>query len=99
MIPSRAGKGEKKLRRALLAVNDGRQCCEVLQAVGEGRVLRPGKPGEPEAAAGHEVGSPPSFRFRPHNTLSSRLPAPEARAFPTLAPQPLPTVALGAGLN
>ena len=43
--------------------------------------------------------SPPRFRFRPHNTLGDRPPAPAGRAFPTLSPQPLPTLALGAGLN
>jgi hypothetical protein len=53
--PSRAGKGEKKLRRTLLAVNDGRQCREVLEGIGEGRVLRAGEHGEPEAAAGHQM--------------------------------------------
>ena len=35
--------------------------------------------------------SPPSFRFRRHNTLGYRTPAPAARAFSTLA--------FGAGLN
>ena len=62
-------------------------------------MLHPGKPGEPKAAAGHEVISPPSFHFRPYNTLVYRLPTPAARAFPTLAPQPLPPLALRAGLN
>jgi hypothetical protein len=39
-----------------MAVNDGlKRCREVLQAVGEGRVLRPGKRREPEAAPRHEV--------------------------------------------
>lgn len=36
---------------------------------------------------------------RPHSALGYRPPAPEERAFPTLAPQPLPALALGAGLN
>ena len=36
---------------------------------------------------------------RPHSALGYRPPAPAARAFPTLAPQPLPVLALGAGLN
>jgi len=54
-IPSYAGKGETTLRRAPLAVNDGRQCRKVSQGVGEGRVLRPGEPGESEATPGHEV--------------------------------------------
>ena len=36
---------------------------------------------------------------RPHSALGYRPPAPEARAVPTLAPQPLPALALGAGLN
>jgi len=43
--------------------------------------------------------SPPSFRLRPHNTLGYRPPGPRGRAFPTLAPQPLQTLALGAALN
>jgi putative transposase len=37
--------------------------------------------------------------IRPHSALGYRPPAPEARAVPTLAPQPLPALALGAGLN
>jgi transposase InsO family protein len=36
---------------------------------------------------------------RPHSALGYRPPAPEARAFPTLTPQPRPALALGAGLN
>jgi len=95
--PSRAGKGERKLRPTLLAVNDGRQCCELLQAVGEGRVLRPGEPGEPEAAPGHEAGLAPERPLPPPQ--QARLSAPAALVFPALAPQPLPTLALGAGLN
>ncbi len=38
-------------------------------------------------------------RIRPHSALGYRPPAPEARAFPRLAPQPLPVLALGASLN
>jgi transposase InsO family protein len=36
---------------------------------------------------------------RPHSALGYRPPAPAARAFPTLIPQPRPALALGAGLN
>ena len=36
---------------------------------------------------------------RPHSALGYRPPAPEARAVPTFIPRPLPTLALGAGLN
>ena len=54
--PNHAGKGEKKVRRAPLALNDGRQCREVLQGVGEGRPLRDDERREPEAAASHEAG-------------------------------------------
>ena len=71
--PNHAGKGEKKLRRAPLAVNDGRQCREVLQGVGEGRPLRDGERREPEAAASHEAGfaSPAcaSTRTALHDTM------------------------------
>lgn len=38
-------------------------------------------------------------RIRPHSALGYRPPAPQARAFPKLAPQPLPVLALGASLN
>ncbi len=38
-------------------------------------------------------------RIRPHSALGYRPPAPEAPAFPRLAPQPLPLLALGASLN
>ena len=64
----------------------------MLQAVGDGRALRPGEPGGPEATAGHEVGLAPELPLPPPTTLSAIAPpAPAARAFPTLA--------LGADLN
>jgi hypothetical protein len=53
-----------------MTVNDGLTCCrEVLQGLGEGCMLRPGEPGEPEAAAGHEVGLAPELALAPdHGT-------------------------------
>jgi hypothetical protein len=39
-----------------MTVKGGREGCrELLQAVGEGRVLRPAERGEPKAAAGHQM--------------------------------------------
>lgn len=38
-------------------------------------------------------------RIRPHSALGYRPPAPEARAFPTLSPESVPVLALGASLN
>jgi hypothetical protein len=43
--------------------------------------------------------SPHDTGVRPHRALGYRPPAPAARAFPTLTPQPRPVLALGAGLN
>ena len=50
--------------------SDGLECCrEVLQGLGEGRVLRPGERGEPEAAADHEMGFAPELALPPdHGT-------------------------------
>ena len=68
--PSHAEKGETKLRRTPLAVNDGLTCCrEVLQGFGEGRVLAARERGESEAAADHEMGFAPELALPPdHGT-------------------------------
>ena len=68
--PSPAETGKKPLGRMLLAVTGGVTCRrEVLQGIGEGRVLQPGQPAEPEAAPGHEVRcAPEPMRPPDHGT-------------------------------
>jgi len=86
--PSRAGKGETNLRRPATTVKGGLEGCglegcrKMLQAVGEGRVLRPDEPGEPEPLRATRWDSPPSFRFRPHNTHGYRPPGPRRTGLP-----------------
>ena len=61
--PNQAEKGEQNLRRTSWGVKRwaGVCCREVLQGLGEGRVLRPGERREPEAAADHEMGFAPEL--------------------------------------